>query len=75
MLARPLLADPHWPYAAAKALGIENPVGHLAASLCALARPLSCQLIELSARRAPSSGLRRAPSWRSTLCVVAGGWP
>lgn len=25
MLARPLLADPHWPYAAAKALGIENP--------------------------------------------------
>ncbi|MGC1303906.1 MAG: NADH:flavin oxidoreductase/NADH oxidase [Caulobacteraceae bacterium] len=25
MLARPLLADPHWPYAAAKALGLENP--------------------------------------------------
>ncbi|MDR6101713.1 2,4-dienoyl-CoA reductase-like NADH-dependent reductase (Old Yellow Enzyme family) [Agrobacterium larrymoorei] len=25
MLARPLLADPHWPYAAAKALGVENP--------------------------------------------------
>ena len=25
MLARPLLADPHWPYASAKALGIENP--------------------------------------------------
>ena len=24
MLARPLLADPHWPYAAAKALGVEN---------------------------------------------------
>lgn len=25
MLARPLLTDPHWPYAAAKALGVENP--------------------------------------------------
>ncbi|MHB8283754.1 MAG: NADH:flavin oxidoreductase/NADH oxidase [Caulobacteraceae bacterium] len=25
MLGRPLLADPHWPYAAAKALGVENP--------------------------------------------------
>lgn len=25
MLGRPLLANPHWPYAAAKALGIENP--------------------------------------------------
>ncbi|WP_027554885.1 NADH:flavin oxidoreductase/NADH oxidase [Bradyrhizobium sp. Cp5.3] len=25
MLARPLLADPHWPYAAAKVLGAENP--------------------------------------------------
>ena len=24
-LGRPLLADPHWPYAAAKALGVENP--------------------------------------------------
>ena len=24
MLARPFLADPHWPYAAAKALGVEN---------------------------------------------------
>ena len=24
MLARPLLADPHWPYAAAKALNVEN---------------------------------------------------
>ena len=27
MLARPLLADPHWPYASAKALGMENPAG------------------------------------------------
>ncbi len=25
MLGRPLLTDPHWPYAAAKALGVENP--------------------------------------------------
>ena len=25
MLGRPLLADPHWPYMAAKALGVENP--------------------------------------------------
>ena len=25
MLGRPLLADPHWPYAAAKALDVENP--------------------------------------------------
>lgn len=25
MLGRPLLADPHWPYAAARALGVENP--------------------------------------------------
>ena len=25
MLGRPLLADPHWPYAAAKALGLDNP--------------------------------------------------
>ena len=25
MLGRPLLADPHWPYAAAKALEVENP--------------------------------------------------
>ncbi len=25
MLGRPLLADPHWPYAAAKVLGIDNP--------------------------------------------------
>ncbi|MDQ1194416.1 NADH:flavin oxidoreductase/NADH oxidase [Agrobacterium sp. SORGH_AS 787] len=25
MLARPLLTDPHWPYAAAKVLGVENP--------------------------------------------------
>ncbi|MCQ8279287.1 NADH:flavin oxidoreductase/NADH oxidase [Acetobacteraceae bacterium KSS8] len=25
MLGRPLLADPHWPYAAAKTLGVENP--------------------------------------------------
>ncbi len=25
MLGRPLLANPHWPYAAAKALGVENP--------------------------------------------------
>ena len=25
MLARPMLADPHWPYMAAKALGVENP--------------------------------------------------
>ena len=24
-LGRPLLADPHWPYSAAKALGVENP--------------------------------------------------
>jgi hypothetical protein len=24
-LGRPLLADPHWPYAAAQALGVENP--------------------------------------------------
>ena len=25
MLARPLLNDPHWPYKAAKELGVENP--------------------------------------------------
>jgi 2,4-dienoyl-CoA reductase-like NADH-dependent reductase (Old Yellow Enzyme family) len=25
MLARPLLANPHWPFEAAKALGVENP--------------------------------------------------
>jgi 2,4-dienoyl-CoA reductase-like NADH-dependent reductase (Old Yellow Enzyme family) len=25
MLGRPLLADPHWPYAAAKKLGVDNP--------------------------------------------------
>ncbi len=25
MLGRPMLADPHWPYMAAKALGVENP--------------------------------------------------
>jgi hypothetical protein len=25
MLGRPLLADPHWPYQAAKVLAVENP--------------------------------------------------
>ena len=31
MLGRPLLADPHWPYAAAKALGVERPAWTLPA--------------------------------------------